>query len=357
MYRPNPATLPRMTLEYRSANFKPPCQRGLTVWGVLFLLAAGVVGLGVVFGLFAVMLTFSRLTTLAAATTTSPATAPANTPVAAVTPPPIDLDAVMFNMVIGLLFYTFLAIVLATLGVGMVRKRRWVRPWILAGSFYLALVILAATPITVLALSYSEIASLEILLPIIALAAIGIGLSLMIFRYFRKPEMIETLNHFDPTPSRLDRWPVPVFSVAVIAVISGIVGLFSLWTPIKGLTGTPSPGGLLIVLSNGLASTLYIVGGVYCLVRPRLGWQILMTSVVMGSVLAVIITLFFRDSQIHAMQLSGLTAVDQTLPPTWVFLISVTFMLLAYAISLWIIRKPFLSPEPEIPLAQLAPQN
>ena len=315
-----------MALEYRSADYKPPCTWGLTVWGVLFLTAGALLLVVVAGGALIFLATFAR----------PPAPGSPAIPIS---------PAKMFRLAaFGFALYGVAAIGLLWLGIGLLRKRRWVRPWILAGCAWILVMFTATLPSSLLSTIFSPLRSgnsFFVLLPTVAIVAVTCGVVLGLFRYFYKPEMVESLRHYDPEPTRWEGWPEPLFCTAFIAIVTSCTGLASTLLLLLNFEAMPTITSVLTVALSIVSSACMLIGGIQCLRKPALGWQILMASILITVLSGLATSLFMRDSK------SGFVietaSADELMPPVWVMIVAAMTTPAAFMLMLWRVRPHFLA--------------
>jgi hypothetical protein len=161
-------------------------------------------------------------------------------PLALVVPRPSNMPPQrVANIVVGLIVYAALCAALLTLGIGCVRKRRWVRPliivfaWIgLAGGVMgivmwaftlpnMANAMRAAVPPGTTApppaFYNAMVAVMTVFFLFIYLIVPGVLLML-----FRPADVQATLAHYDPTPRWTDGVPMPVLALCVLLAIGAL---------------------------------------------------------------------------------------------------------------------------------------
>ena len=318
--------------------YRPPCQTGLTVWGVLCLVGAGLVLLGIVVGVMGILMIGATVGGAVGGRSVETVGALLLAVVA------------IYGMIIG---------VLVMMGVGMLRRKRWVRPWVLTGSAWMMLVTCVSFPVTTFSMwhtaSVSGGAGLVMVLVALSMFAIMFGLSWSLFRYFRKPEMVATLNFFDRGGSRLERWPVPVFGVGVVAVFSGVAGLLGVVIPVVDLGRGVSAAAVVSVAGTLLSAALYVAGGVWCFRQPARGWRVLMAAILLGFAQGVVMYAVFPEFMQRIMEQAasgaGGGAAAASVQPSWITFAQAVSGLVAYAGALWWLRKWFLEPMTEATVA------
>ncbi|MDB5290493.1 MAG: hypothetical protein JWL69_1734 [Phycisphaerales bacterium] len=188
-------------------------------------------------------------------------------PIALLIPQPQGAGRMQAGAIIsGAVLYLGVAGGFIWLGVGSIRKRRWVRPIVLA-VMSLALVVGVFTAIAA-AFTATNIQNFSVVagpapapsatamhvavgVMIVTMLVFFVGLPAAFILFYRKPEVRAALEYFDPTPRWTDNCPIPVLVVSAGLVMAGASMLMTIpqgMAPFFGtlLTGAPAMGLLAI---------------------------------------------------------------------------------------------------------------
>jgi hypothetical protein len=225
---------------------------------------------------------------------------PANGP-----PPPR-----IINIVMGALMYAILCAALLSLGIGAIRKRRWVRPlvivfgWIglIAGvvgmiiwGFALPEMANAMRAATPPGSPAPPAAMLRVMVGFITifLAFIYIIIPATLLWLFRSPDVQATLDHYDPRPRWTDGMPLPVLALVVLLALGafwGVMATMQGWFAAFGFITSGAPARVISIL---LAAVFAVAAWLTFHRRPA-GWWLAMVLFLLGP-LAWITTLLTRD--------------------------------------------------------------
>lgn len=269
---------------------------------------------------------------------------------------------------LSIITYSFLAVLLVTLGIGSIQVRRWARALVLivssvwlAGGILVTVLITAILPASFM-MGVRQSASMNpnapsppaaliavILTFIIVLFAVFlIVLPLALVLFYPTNNVAETFHHRDPQQRWTDRCPLPVLAISLLFACASPYYLFMTFTtplfPFFGRYLTGVPGGIGCALLSGLDAYL-----AFSLFRLQLaGWWIAVGSIVLRSVSAAIT--FRRADLLQAysrmgwkgpqLQSMGSSPIFRSGVILWW---SLAFMLLFLGYVVWL-KKYFRSP-------------
>lgn len=170
--------------------------------------------------------------------------------------PGFGFGSFMFGFVAAqIVSYYLLAAVLIPLGYGHLRLRRWVRPLVLAVLWtWLVIGIPMALAFLFVLLTNKEPTVLVVAASGILLAASYLVLPWLLIRFYNGHNVRLTLEARDPTPSWIERLPVPVLVVAALMlfyiVVLHVLILFRGITPVFGTWLFDVPG--IVVLDASI---------------------------------------------------------------------------------------------------------
>jgi MFS family permease len=212
------------------------------------------------------------------------------------------------QMLGGLLVYGSLAVVLFWVGIGSIRKQRWVRPIVLSLGVLASVVgLITMLVMAILLPSFVEMITVSLQQtaarggavappqPMVAWIAMGISLSIafvmmvllpLIVTLFYWPQSVrETLEWYDPKARWTDACPLPVLGLAIKLGLVGVLSLPMAFYPampvgpflIKGL---PLLAGTLVVVAMFLTMAVMVYR------QQKLGWwMMLVVSLVLSGIL------------------------------------------------------------------------
>jgi hypothetical protein len=324
-----------MTINYHSPTSKPPCTWGLTVSGILFLCAAGI----------ALLNAFGQ--------TASLSWMPAPNRMGGPQLPTVSIERLhsLPQTILILQQYIPAAIWLLICAVGALRRKRWVRPWVLIGCTWFVLEVMAQTPGKAL-LAWHTVAEYDTPAGNLAVevghaVVFFILLAFLPFHYFRKPAMTHSLAIYDPRLSRLDRWPLVVLGTAVIATCAATLWAFE---SILNCFGLPSPlqrAGLLTNIIGAVNCAIMIIAGLLCLKWPLAGWKLLCLSLTVALIFNLVFHALFPEYYAHLANLDRnpfLTDDPQatnTPVPSWTILVTSLAYSLTFLVPLLLLRHHF----------------
>jgi hypothetical protein len=228
------------------------------------------------------------------------------------------------QMVPGLVMYALAAILLITLGVGSLRKRRWVRPIILVVA-WIGLIIGVMSAVFLGVMFPDMVRNMRATMPAATAAAPGppvqmmitimvvvagfIGLlyiiipALLIF-LFKSPDVQATCEFYDPVPRWTDFVPLSVLGLCGLLLLMALSPLMMLPQGLMPLFGTfifgaPARVGLLLTTIVCLLSAVWVY-------RLRMiGWWLALAIFALAPLSGVIT--FLRADPAEAYRRSGLS--------------------------------------------------
>jgi hypothetical protein len=229
------------------------------------------------------------------------------------------------QMIPGLVMYAAATVLLITLGIGSIRKRRWVRPIILVLAWIgLIMGILSAAFLGVMfpdmmrnmraAMPAPTPAApgppMKMMITIMVVVAGFIGLlyivipALLIF-LFKSPDVQATCEFYDPVPRWTDFVPLGVLGLCGLLLLTAFSALMMLpqgMMPLFGMFVYAAPAriGLLLVMIVCLLSAVWV----YSL--RKIGWWLALAIFTLAPLSAVIT--FLRADPAEAYRRSGLSA-------------------------------------------------
>jgi hypothetical protein len=294
----------------------------------------------------------------------------ASTPMAFVAPRPAGTPAPRAaNLLVGLCMYAVLCAALMSLGIGCIRKRRWVRPLILVFGWIgliggvigmivwgftmpqMANAMRAAAPPGATPPPAAFFKILVIVMTVF-FAFIYVIIPALLLWLFRSSDVEATLRHYDPHRRWTDDVPLPVLGLAALLAVSAFWALTSIiqgWFAAFGLLLTGAPARLLSLLIAGL---LALAAWLTFRRRPA-GWWMAMALLTIVP-LAWITTLLRRDmvDLYRAMGMSDaelrVIANMQVVNSTFMA-ICVSMLALASLAFAWYARKWFFNHELQTP--------
>lgn len=248
-----------MTLSYEPKLQQVPSKVGLLVYGTITLLL-GTVSLLTSLGLVVV---------LVAPKTEPPATS--TTILGAITA--VSLATSVF---------------VVWLGLDMMRAKKWVRPVTIALAGYACLTGMASSPGAIFNHYTSRVQSIPAtILATIALVVFGVLAPAAYFFFFARPSIAAVFSHFDPAPSRTDRYSLPVLSVAIIAGLRGVYGI-GLSMVEGAIWWSGEEQGMLVFSFLEFAQAALSLGAMLAILRtPAWGWALCLMSIVFSLLVSV----------------------------------------------------------------------
>ncbi len=204
------------------------------------------------------------------------------------------------SQVIGIAEYLIVAIILIVLGIGSIQAKRWAYAltlilsyvWLIGGILG-TIAITAILPVTMRAAMHqapggnkppTAFMAVFLTIAVVFLAAFMIVLPIIFLSFYRNQDVWETCRHRDPVERWTDRVPLPVLAASLLFFSGACMSLFSALGarlfPFFGtyLTGAPAFGLLIFVAAVGF----YLAWAFY---RVQFaGWC---TAVVLRSLLVV----------------------------------------------------------------------
>lgn len=165
---------------------------------------------------------------------------------------------------------------LAYVGLGLIRGRRWARIWAIALSAWgfltsapdLPMAIIWLLQSTSFASSFARVVAFKLTLQLLVVMTIG-G---CIFWFLRRAEVISAIHEMDESPSRFESLPLPVFTTAVIAAAMAVGSLLMMPRILLALTTEPGWLSTIAVVRGVTMLILLFATTLLCLSRPKLGW-------------------------------------------------------------------------------------
>ena len=265
------------------------------------------------------------------------------------------------NIVTGALVYAFLCAALLSLGIGCIRKRRWVRPLVMVFSC-IGLVggVIGMTmwgfTLPQMANAMRAAAPPRTAAPPAAFFNVIIGFMTVFFAFiyviipatllwlFRPSDVQSTLDHYDPQPRWTDGVPLMVLGLATLLALGALWSLMAAaqgWFAAFGIVMSGAPSRIAAIL---LAGAFAIAAWLAFRRRPA-GWWLAMLLFILAP-LAWITTLLTHDLPdiYRAMGMSDaeLRAIENMrVMNSPVVAVSVSVLALATIIFTWQARKHF----------------
>lgn len=332
-----------MTLDYRTATQTPPGKTGLTLWGVLMCVAGGFCVLGAVIAAVA----FAFLTTVTATTVTTKVgsgppvsvTTTSSGPTLATFP-----SGAKLTMLLGAGMYLVIGAFLLVVGIGVMRCKKWTRPVVLTLSGWIWITFLAGTPTALINTQYTPIPVFAVIVAIVAILGFGVALPLACFLFFRSDAAREALDHYDLTTPWTNRWPVPVFAVGAVAVLTAVAGICGAVGMLLALQGDLSTGTILLVLLQLALQVCLLAAGFSTFSRPPLGWTLVLVVLIANTALGLLMTFIAPDFQRHTAEMFAGKDSTIPLPPPSVAVLTLLLTLVGYGGILLVLRKYFFQP-------------
>jgi hypothetical protein len=215
----------------------------------------------------------------------------AMTPLALIMPRPAGAPQQPVSTIVsGLAIYAALCAVLLTIGIGCVRKRRWVRPVIIVLSWIglvggiigmigwtvmapqMGAAMRAATPPGTPAPPPAFV-NIMIVVMSIFMAVIYVIIPSVLLWLFRGDDVRATLEHYDPTPRWTDGVPLPVLGLCALLALSVVWALMAAiqgWFLFMGVVLTGMAARVVALVVAGLfAATARLVFR-----RTMFGWTL-----------------------------------------------------------------------------------
>ena len=274
-------------------------------------------------------------------------------------PPPPRIS----NIVIGAFVYAFLCAALLSLGIGCIRKRRWVRPlvivfgWIGLIGGVIGLIIWGFT-LPQMANAMRAATPPGSPAPPPALFNIIVGFMTVFFAFiyviipatllwlFRSSDVQSTLEHYDPQPRWTDGVPLPVLALAALLALGAFWALMAMlqgWFAAFGIVIGGAPARIAsIILAGVFAAAAWLTFH-----RRPAGWWLAMLLFLL-SPLAWITTLLTRDLmdiyRSMGMTDAELSAIANVrVMNSTVMAAAVAALALASIAFTWHVRKYFMS--------------
>lgn len=314
-----------MTLPYQPVGYTPPCAAGLKVSAVLSIVLGGWMWVGLI-GMEKVF--YSRLIEVELWKY------PAN--------------AVLFAGIVVSIFATvFWGGLYIGLGIAMWRGRRSVRPLVVVISVWVLYFGLISLPplIAMIVGSVQQVGmSVSPLMEALGRQIFRLTMAAVAFWYFRSEAMQETFNHYDPGLSWVERRPLVVLGAMFVAIVKGGFGLidvagYALMAWMGGGTGSIALAALAMLHSVVLISAV-----VACLIKPRIGWWLLLGAVLLWFALQLL-RAFVMSAAMAPMAANWRTTGIQIEPWRWDQFIPVAVQGGVLLLVLWRWRSEF-APHP-----------
>lgn len=263
--------------------------------------------------------------------------------------PPIPM--VMSQLLMIAAMYAGLSIVLGSIGVGCLLKRRWARPltlilsthWLIIG-FVSIISMIVTYPITVATLETEKAIPQSFVLISLGIGlAIGIGVMVVLPSFIiwvmKSGDVRLTLEHYDPQPRWTDRCPLNILGLSVTLWMAGaLIALGAIYAvlPIFGMLLT---GWLAATISLSI-SILLVLAGYWVYQLQVRGWWVGLLALVLPplamipSILVIPVTEMYRKFGTPQAQLD-VVAQHATL----IRISGVSFMLLfVISFSIYMLR-------------------
>ncbi|MEM6560887.1 MAG: hypothetical protein AAF656_04740 [Planctomycetota bacterium] len=243
-------------IDYRQPSTDPSTPAGLMAYGIITLILAG-------------------LSACTAAATPLTLLAPAASPTGTANDP-----AMIGQAIAALVIYLGAAALLAVLGIGMVRGKRWVRPYVLAltvpalgfgvvaiigviwGSFVVtqADTVMPGNPTPA---NQQQFMLIGMIVTIVVGVLFALGLPLLYVLYFKRADVAETLERIDPNGFVGDHLPIPALALALwlaVYALSFLAGLANPTFPAitAYATGLVAAGMLVVVAAAMLMAAVLV---------------------------------------------------------------------------------------------------
>jgi hypothetical protein len=272
-------------------------------------------------------------------------------------PPPPRVS----NIVIGAIVYAGLCAAFLSLGIGCVRKRRWVRPLVIVLSWIgliggvLGMIMWGfALPQMPAAMRASAppgapappAAMFNVIVAVMTVffAFIYIIIPGTLLWLFRGSDVQATLEHYDPQPRWTDGVPLPVLGLAALLALGGFWALTATLQGVFPAFGVILTGAAARIMSMLLAAVFAIAAWLTVRRRPA-GWWLAMLLFIIGP-LAWVTTLLTHDlldlyramgmTEQELAAMANMQVVNST-----VIAISMSVVSLATIAFTWHVRKYF----------------
>lgn len=305
-----------MTLPYQPVGYAPPCAAGLKVAAILSIVAGGwtwalLVGMEKRF--YADLIEVEN--------GTYPGFA-------------VILASTVSSVISTLIFGAFLI----GLGIAMWRGKRAVRVLAMVISGWVLLSGFQSIPsmISVVTRSIPQVGiNVESLLQAYVLEVVRLFFAAVMFFYFKSERMKETLNHYDPGLSWVERFPPVVFGAMFVSAATCVHTLISaggyglLWRLGGG------SGAVVLMLLAVFHAALLAAGAFACLRKPSIGWRLFIAALLVSFAREAATTLLL--SNVFQPMMDHWKATGVTIEPwTWDTHLPSTLYGLAL---LWVLRN------------------
>jgi hypothetical protein len=194
------------------------------------------------------------------------------------------------QVIAGITFYIVLAAAFISIGIGSVRKLRWVRPLILAlASIWLAIGTLSMLVLLLAMRDMGRIMAAAIppgapkpspavMTLIMTFMGVFSGIvyviiPLVLILLYKSPDVRSTAQHYDPVPRWIEGIPIPLIALGALMLLTSLSMLMSLPYGIVPLFGTVISGPAAAIALLVLALLFATAGTLTLLLRPS-GWTL-----------------------------------------------------------------------------------